>query len=180
MLTGAPAAGTSAPQPVPLVCIAVHRVEEALRRAALGEEVKDNLRQSGLDLSGGQPQRPCIARAIAPRPKVLLLDEATCALDPLATGKIEDLIEQLRNDLTIVIVTHNLPDIGDHVRLLKEDGSTVLEGRIKSRLFNYANSYCHAISSSRIRMSASMFWPPNKRKIDRWLPHRISEHGVKA
>ena len=107
-------AGASVPQPVPLDCIAVHRVEEALRRAAL------------------------------------------------------------------IIVTHNLPDIGDHVRLLKEDGSTVLEGRIKSRLFNYANSYCHAISSSRIRMSASMFWPPNKRKIDRWLPHRISEHGVKA
>jgi phosphate transport system ATP-binding protein len=84
------------------------RVEEALRRAALWEEVKDDLRQSGLDLSGGQQQRLCIARAIAPRPRVLLLDEPTSALDPLATGKIEDLIEQLRNDLTIIIVTHNL------------------------------------------------------------------------
>lgn len=84
------------------------RVEEALRKAALWGEVKDNMRQSGLDLSGGQQQRLCIARAIAPRPKVLLLDEPTSALDPTATGKIENLIEQLRNDLTIIIVTHNL------------------------------------------------------------------------
>jgi phosphate transport system ATP-binding protein len=84
------------------------RVEEALRRAALWDEVKDHLRRSGLDLSGGQQQRLCIARAIAPRPRVLLLDEPASALDPIATGRIEDLIDELRNDLTIVIVTHNL------------------------------------------------------------------------
>jgi phosphate transport system ATP-binding protein len=84
------------------------RVEEALRRAALWDEVKDKLRQSGTGISGGQQQRLCIARAIAQRPDVILLDEPTSALDPISTGKIEELIDELKRDFTIVIVTHNM------------------------------------------------------------------------
>jgi phosphate transport system ATP-binding protein len=84
------------------------RVEQALRRAALWDEVKDKLKRSALDLSGGQQQRLCIARCIALRPEVLLLDEPTSALDPIATGRIEQLIEELKRDYTIVIVTHNM------------------------------------------------------------------------
>ncbi|WP_046865533.1 phosphate ABC transporter ATP-binding protein PstB [Microvirga massiliensis] len=85
-----------------------NRVEEALRKAALWDEVKDKLRQSGTSLSGGQQQRLCIARTVAQRPEVILFDEPTSALDPISTGKIEELIEQLRADFTIVIVTHNM------------------------------------------------------------------------
>ncbi|HEX2726603.1 MAG TPA: phosphate ABC transporter ATP-binding protein PstB, partial [Beijerinckiaceae bacterium] len=84
------------------------RVEEALRKAALWDEVKDKLRQSGTGLSGGQQQRLCIARAIAQKPEVILFDEPTSALDPISTGAIEELIEQLRLEFTIVIVTHNM------------------------------------------------------------------------
>ena len=84
------------------------RVEEALRKAALWDEVKDKLSMSGMGLSGGQQQRLCIARAIAQKPEVILFDEPTSALDPISTGKIEELIEQLRTDFTIVIVTHNM------------------------------------------------------------------------
>jgi len=84
------------------------RVEQALRRAALWDEVKDKLKRSALGLSGGQQQRLCIARAIALKPEVLLLDEPTSALDPIATAKIEQLIEELKNDYTLVIVTHNM------------------------------------------------------------------------
>ena len=84
------------------------RVEQALRRAALWDEVKDKLKRSALSLSGGQQQRLCIARAIALKPEVLLLDEPTSALDPIATAKIEQLIEELKNDYTLVIVTHNM------------------------------------------------------------------------
>jgi phosphate transport system ATP-binding protein len=84
------------------------RVEEALKRAALWNEVKDKLRQSGLGLSGGQQQRLCIARAIALKPEILLLDEPASALDPISTSKIEELIHELRSDYCIVIVTHNM------------------------------------------------------------------------
>jgi phosphate transport system ATP-binding protein len=84
------------------------RVESALRRAALWDEVKDKLRQSGLGLSGGQQQRLCIARAIAVRPEILLLDEPCSALDPISTQKIEELISELTSDYCIVIVTHNM------------------------------------------------------------------------
>ena len=83
-------------------------VERALEGAALWDEVKDQLDSSGLDLSGGQQQRLCIARAIAPDPEVILMDEPTSALDPVAASKIEDLIDELVEDYTVVIVTHNM------------------------------------------------------------------------
>ncbi len=83
-------------------------VERALRGAALWDEVKDQLGSSGLDLSGGQQQRLCIARAIAPDPEVILMDEPTSALDPVAASKIEDLIDDLAKEYTVVIVTHNM------------------------------------------------------------------------
>jgi len=83
-------------------------VERALRQAALWDEVKDRLDESGLSLSGGQQQRLCIARALAVEPDVLLMDEPASALDPIATAKIEDLVAELREELTIVIVTHNM------------------------------------------------------------------------
>ena len=84
------------------------RVEWALRKAALWTEVKDKLGQSGAGLSGGQQQRLCIARGIAIRPEVLLLDEPCSALDPISTGKIEELITELKSDYTVMIVTHNM------------------------------------------------------------------------
>jgi phosphate transport system ATP-binding protein len=84
------------------------RVESALRRAALWDEVKDKLKQSGLSLSGGQQQRLCIARAIAVKPEILLLDEPASALDPISTQRIEELINELKTDYCIVIVTHNM------------------------------------------------------------------------
>jgi len=84
------------------------RVEEALKRSALWDEVRDRLDESALGLSGGQQQRLCIARALAMDPDVLLLDEPTASLDPLSTEKVEDLIHQLRREITVVIVTHNM------------------------------------------------------------------------
>ena len=84
------------------------RVEWALKKAALWNEVKDILNQSGLSLSGGQQQRLCIARGIAVKPSVLLLDEPTSALDPVSTNKVEELINELKKDYTIAIVTHNM------------------------------------------------------------------------
>ena len=84
------------------------RVEWALTKAALWKEVKDKLKQSGNSLSGGQQQRLCIARAIAVKPEVLLLDEPASALDPISTGRIEELLHELKNEYTIVMVTHNM------------------------------------------------------------------------
>ncbi|MFC7202459.1 phosphate ABC transporter ATP-binding protein PstB [Haloferax namakaokahaiae] len=83
-------------------------VERSLKRAALWDEVKDRLDESGLELSGGQQQRLCIARAIAPDPEVILMDEPASALDPVATSQIEDLVEELAEDYTVIIVTHNM------------------------------------------------------------------------
>ena len=85
-----------------------YRVEHALRRAALWEEVKDKLNVNGQSLSGGQQQRLCIARTVAVRPEVILFDEPCSALDPISTAKIEELIDELKQDYTIVIVTHNM------------------------------------------------------------------------
>jgi len=84
------------------------RVEWALRKAALWDEVKDKLQQNGLSLSGGQQQRLCIARAVAVKPEIVLLDEPTSALDPISTAKIEELISELKEEYTIAIVTHNM------------------------------------------------------------------------
>ena len=83
-------------------------VEEALQGAAIWDEVKDRLKKSALGLSGGQQQRLCIARAMAVKPKVLLMDEPTSALDPISTSKIEDLTQQLKKEYTIIMVTHNM------------------------------------------------------------------------
>jgi phosphate transport system ATP-binding protein len=83
-------------------------VEDSLRRAALWDELKDRLRSSAIGLSGGQQQRLCIARALATNPRVLLMDEPCSALDPIATSKVEELINQLRDRYTIIIVTHNM------------------------------------------------------------------------
>jgi phosphate transport system ATP-binding protein len=96
-------------------------VIDALRRAGLYEEVRDDLNRPALRLSGGQQQRLCIARAIAPRPEVLLMDEPCSALDPISTGVIEELIHELRRDLAVVIVTHNLAQahrVGDKVAFM--------------------------------------------------------------
>ena len=84
------------------------RVEWALKKAALWGEVKDKLQQNGLSLSGGQQQRLCIARAVAVKPEIVLLDEPTSALDPISTAKIEELINELKSEYTIAIVTHNM------------------------------------------------------------------------
>ena len=84
------------------------RVEESLKRAAIWDETKDRLKAPATDLSGGQQQRVCIARALAVGPEILLLDEPTSALDPIATAKIEDLLGELKKDVTIIIVTHNM------------------------------------------------------------------------
>jgi phosphate transport system ATP-binding protein len=84
------------------------RIEDALQRAALWNEVKDKLKDSGLSLSGGQQQRLCIARTVATRPEVILLDEPCSALDPISTAKVEELIDELSADYTIIIVTHNM------------------------------------------------------------------------
>jgi phosphate transport system ATP-binding protein len=95
------------------------RVEESLRRAALWDEVKDKLKESGLSLSGGQQQRLCVARGIAVRPEVLLLDEPASALDPISTARLEETIAELKQDYTIVIVTHNM---GQAARLSDHTG----------------------------------------------------------
>jgi phosphate transport system ATP-binding protein len=109
-------------------------VESALTRAALWDEVKDKLRKSGLDLSGGQQQRLCIARAIAVEPDVILMDEPCSALDPIATARIEDLIDTLKQDYTIVIVTHNMQQaarVSDMTAFLSvEVGDNSRQGRL--------------------------------------------------
>ena len=83
-------------------------IEHALRRAALWDEVKDRLNDSPLELSGGQQQRLCVARTVAPEPEVILLDEPTASLDPAGTAHIEELVQELKREFTVVIVTHNL------------------------------------------------------------------------
>jgi phosphate transport system ATP-binding protein len=124
------------------------RVEEALRNAALWDEVKDQLDESGLALSGGQQQRLCIARAIAPDPNVILMYEPASALDPVATSKIEDLIDDLAEEYTVVIVTHNMQQaarISDKTavfltggRLVEfDDTDTVFENPESDRVEDY-------------------------------------------
>jgi len=116
------------------------RVEQALKGAALWDEVKDKLNQSGLSLSGGQQQRLCIARAIATEPEVLLMDEPCSALDPIATRRIEELMQELKKKYTIAIVTHNLQQaqrVADKTAFLYVDTS---EGGRTGYLVEYGNS----------------------------------------
>ncbi|MFQ3476784.1 phosphate ABC transporter ATP-binding protein [Halonotius sp. F2-221B] len=124
------------------------RVEKALRGAALWDEVKDQLDQSGLELSGGQQQRLCIARAIAPDPEILLMDEPTSALDPVAASKIEDLIDELVEDYTVIIVTHNMQQaarISDQTAVFLtggelvefDDTTTIFENPADDRVEDY-------------------------------------------
>ncbi|NLF12760.1 MAG: ATP-binding cassette domain-containing protein, partial [Anaerolineaceae bacterium] len=99
-------------------------VERSLRQAALWDEVKDKLAQGGYSLSGGQQQRLCIARAIAVRPEIILMDEPASALDPIATLKIEDLMRQLAENYTIIVVTHNMQQaarVSDHTAFFMMD-----------------------------------------------------------
>lgn len=118
-------------------------VEQSLRQAFLWEEVKDKLHQSGTALSGGQQQRLCIARALAVEPEVILMDEPCSALDPIATLKIEELMQELKSRYTIVIVTHNMQQaarVSDHtaMMMLTEDGSragTMIEFAITNTIF---------------------------------------------
>jgi len=123
-------------------------VERALRSAALWDEVEDQLDSSGLALSGGQQQRLCIARAIAPDPEVILMDEPASALDPVATGKIEDLIEDLSEEYTVVIVTHNMQQaarISDRTAVFLtggelvevDDTTTIFENPADQRVEDY-------------------------------------------
>ncbi len=124
------------------------RVEESLKAAALWDEVKDQLGSSGLDLSGGQQQRLCIARSIAPDPEVILMDEPTSALDPVAASKIEDLIDDLAEEYTVIIVTHNMQQaarISDRTavfltggRLVEyDDTAKIFENPEKQRVEDY-------------------------------------------
>jgi phosphate transport system ATP-binding protein len=102
-------------------------VENSLQQAALWDEVKDKLKQSGLSLSGGQQQRLCIARAIAVKPEVILMDEPASALDPIATLKIEELMQDLKQNYTIVIVTHNMQQaarVSDYTAMMMLTGET--------------------------------------------------------
>ena len=108
------------------------RVEVALRKAALWDEVKQKLKSPAMSLSGGQQQRLCIARALAVQPDVLLMDEPCSALDPIATTKIEDLMHELKRDYTIVIVTHNMQQaarVSDYTGFLSVDGTEEEAGR---------------------------------------------------
>lgn len=114
------------------------RVEQALRQAALWDEVKDKLKKSALSLSGGQQQRLCIARALAVRPSLILMDEPTSALDPISTAKIEELLADLKRAYTIVIVTHNMHQaarISDYTAFFK-DGRLIEYGRTKDFFTN--------------------------------------------
>jgi len=123
------------------------RVENALKSAALWDEVKDSLQRPGTSLSGGQQQRLCIARAIAVEPEVLLMDEPTSAIDPLATAKIEELVEKLKKRYTIVIVTHNMQQaarISDFTAFFYEghivefdDTSTIFTNPVKKQTEDY-------------------------------------------
>jgi len=117
-------------------------VESTLRQAALWDEVKDKLKQSGLSLSGGQQQRLCIARAIAVKPEVILMDEPASALDPIATLKIEELMQELKQKYTIVIVTHNMQQaarVSDYTAMMMLSGEarsgTVIEFDDTKKIF---------------------------------------------
>ncbi|MGE5642741.1 MAG: phosphate ABC transporter ATP-binding protein PstB [Byssovorax cruenta] len=118
-------------------------VEKSLKQAALWEEVKDKLHQSGLSISGGQQQRLCIARALAVEPEIILMDEPASALDPISTLKIEELMQEIKKDYTIVIVTHNMQQaarVSDFTAMMMLNGDgersgTVIEYDVTNRIF---------------------------------------------
>jgi phosphate transport system ATP-binding protein len=115
-------------------------VEKSLRGAAIWDEVKDDLNKSGMSISGGQQQRVCIARALAVKPDVLLMDEPTSALDPISTLKVEELVQQLRDDYTIVIVTHNMQQaarVSDYTGFFYADPET---GPGKSHIIEFGET----------------------------------------
>lgn len=127
-------------------------VESSLTRCGLWDEVKDKLRQNALKLSAGQQQRLCIARSLAIEPEVLLMDEPTSALDPISTAKIEDLIAQLKEDYTIVFVTHNMQQAGrvsEYTAFLM-DGRVVEAGNTRDIFFNPREARTEAYISGRL------------------------------
>ena len=118
-------------------------VETSLRKAALWDEVKDKLHQSGLALSGGQQQRLCIARTLAVEPEVILMDEPCSALDPISTAKLEDLMDELKSDYTIIIVTHNMQQarrVSDWTACLMLDDQAVKENKRIGVLAEYSRT----------------------------------------
>ena len=128
------------------------RVEWALRKSALWTEVKDKLQQSGSSLSGGQQQRLCIARGIAIKPEVLLLDEPCSALDPISTAKVEELIVELKNDYTVVIVTHNMQQA--------------------ARCSDYT-AYMYLGDLSEFGTTEQMFFKPSRRETEDYITGRF-------
>jgi phosphate transport system ATP-binding protein len=126
-------------------------VEESLKQAALWEEVKDRLHKPALSLSGGQQQRLCIARAIAVQPDVILMDEPTSSLDPISTAKIEELVDTLHRDYTLIIVTHNLQQAGrlSHKTAFFLNGVVIEYGDTKEIFFNPQQERTEAYISGR-------------------------------
>ena len=144
------------------------RVEDALRRAALWDEVKDKLNANGLSLSGGQQQRLCIARTVAVKPEVILFDEPCSALDPISTAKIEELIDELKNDYTIVIVTHNMQQaarVSDFTAFMYL--GELIEFGATSKIFTAPERQAHAGLHHRpLRLSARSAAPSWKESDD--------------
>ncbi len=128
------------------------RVEEALKQAALFEEVKDKLNASGMSLSGGQQQRLCIARALAVKPPILLMDEPTSALDPISTAKIEELVIKLKQEMTIIMVTHNM-----------QQAARVSD---KTAFFLYGNLIEYGVTTD-------VFTTPQDRKTEEYITGRF-------
>ena len=136
------------------------RVEQALRRAALWDEVKDRLGKSALALSGGQQQRLCIARALAVEPEVILLDEPASALDPISTTAIEDLMHELKKDYTLVIVTHNMQQAARVADMTAFFNLDVSDGRRTGILVEY-------------EQTAKIFTSPSDKRTEDYVTGRF-------